>query len=191
MDLIKEKFLNQLWDKTKKKFEESIQMLEENRKRFENEVTSSINEKMEELCEQYKLMNHEEPQHVVISYMRSSLIDGYPWYQINMYDKDFFYSDRETAVWLKIPKLENCLLQIVKIVDSEFAKQTRVEEYFKDDFLFTYGDLYHNWLAKHITSILSSHVLSADWESFYSHNNVCISFGEYKNQVNKIFDWGN
>lgn len=189
MDLIKENFLSGLWDKTTDIFESSVRQLDQNSKIFENEISFRLNEQMGKLCKQYQLTAKEPPRYVVISYLRSSLLDRYPWYEIDMYDKDYFYSDKEWSVWLEVPELSECLSRIMDIVHSEFQKQTRVEEYYEEEFLVTYGDKYHNWFMGHISSILNRHILSENWISFYSQNSICISFGEYKNQVIRIFDW--
>lgn len=187
VDLIKDKFLKQLWDKTSEIFNMVIQNLENQELLFSEELVSELNSQIKLLRDNYSELALLPPKYITISYLRSSLFDGYPWFQISMYDKDYFYSGRECSVWLKVPILTECLSEIMDEVNQAFRNQTRVEEFYKDEFLIIYGDQLYQWLRRRMRKMIEIHVFAADWESFYIKNEISIMFGEYKNQLVRIF----
>lgn len=190
MDIIKEKFLKQLWEKTEAMYENEMADLKQQGKMKEDKIADGINTQMKALLDIYEKSTENQPRYLIIWYLQSSLLDGYPWYQLNLYDDDYLYSDREYGVWLEIPLLAEHLSRIMDVVREEFQKQTRAETYYIDQFLMVYGEKFHQWLLEHIYGIMRKHLHAEKWEDFYVKNKMCIYIGDYRNQVSRVFGWG-
>lgn len=190
MDMIREQFLKQLWEKTEAIYDMELSDLKQNGEAEESKIVDRINIQMKILRNIYEKYTGNPPRYLVISYLRSSLLDGYPWYQLHLYDEEYYYSGRECGVWLDIPMLAERLLRIMDVVRGEFQKQTRVEEYYVDCFFMAYGEKFHQWMMEHIFEIMRRHLLTGQWEEFYAKNKMSIYIGDYRNKTSRVFGWG-
>ncbi len=190
MDKIKEQFLARVWEAAEDVYRKQTALLKQQEEALEDDTAGGMSARMGELAALYGTLQEKQPRYMVISYMRSSLADGYPWYRLNLYDEDYFDSDGECGVWLEVPALAQCLGRIMDMVGEEFRKQTRVEEYYMDPVLKAYGEKLHGWMLEHIYEITRKHLLMDHWERFYSKNRMNILIGDYRNHATRVFGWG-
>lgn len=190
MDIIGERFLKKLWEKSEAIYRQQMNGLSQSEDEVENKIAEGINAQMKSLLGMYENSTENPPRYLIISFLRSSLIDGYPWYKLILLDEDYFYSDHEYSIWLKVPMLAESLSRIMIMVNEEFQKQTRVETYHMDQILMAYGDKFNLWMVEHIYDIIRKHLMSDRWEDFYIKNKMSILIGDYRNKVSRVFNWG-
>lgn len=189
MDVIEERFLKKLWEMTDIRYENQIAGLNQQRDIVENKIAEKINAQMKVLLGIYENSTENPPRYLIISYLRSSLLDGYPWYKLILLDEDYFCSGYEYSAWLDAPMLVEYLSSIMNMVNEEFQKQMRVETYHVDQFLMVYGEKFNLWMVEHIFEIIRKHLMSDRWEDFYIKNKMHILIGDYRNEVSSVFDW--
>lgn len=189
MNRFQEQFLKQLWKKTEEMYEEEIGKLNQNQEEMENHIASELNRQLKLLTELYHNSWKKEPRYLVISFLRTSCLDGFPWYQIRLLDEDYFYSDQEWAVWLDVPIVSSGFYNIMDFVREELRNEIRMEGYFIDSFFSEYREKFHQWMSKHIHEIMRKHVLWGKWEGFYAKHNMRILFGDYQNTFDCVMNW--
>ena len=89
-----------------------------------------------------------------------------------------------------IPEISEPLYKAVDELAVKFEKQSKVESYYLDEIVHTYGDGLHGWFMNHIPQISRYHLMEYNWREFYSSNGMCIWAGEYRHQIKRIFKWG-
>ena len=136
MDIRKETFLEKMKKEAEQGIEEIRKDLEQRSEELEETIGKGLTIQMEKLKEKYYKSSQEAPCHVVLSYLRSSLLDQYPMYLAAMYDEEFFFSREEWSVMWRIPELEEPFYEQMDKLAEGFARQTRVEGYYLDELLF-------------------------------------------------------
>lgn len=149
----------------------------------------SMTEQMKLLKEMYDRDISAPACHVVISYMRTGLLDRQPLYSLAMYDESFFFSEKEHLVMWDIPEISDALYTIIDEAKEAFLGQTKIPIYYLDELLFTYGDRFNEWFMEHIPHVIGCHLADQNWLGFYQKNAIRISAGEYRDRVKKIFEW--
>lgn len=190
MDIRKETFLEKMKKEAEQGIEEIRKDLEQRSEELEKTIGKGLTIQMEKLKEKYYKSSQEAPCHVVLSYLRSSLLDQYPMYLAAMYDEEFFFSREEWSVMWRIPELEEPFYEQMDKLAEGFARQTRVEGYYLDELLFFCGDQMHQWFMEHAPQIIRHHLMADGWREFYGEQGMCIWAGEYRHQIRRIFKWG-
>ena len=190
MHIRKEAFLEKMKKEAEQGIEEIRKNLEQRSKEMEEAIGKGLTIQMEKLKEKYYQSSQAAPCHVVLSYLRSSLLDRYPMYLAAMYDEEFFFSREEWSVMWRIPELEEPFYEQMDKLAEAFAKQTRVEGYYLDELLLFCGDQMHQWFMEHAPQIIRHHLMADGWREFYGEQGMCIWAGEYRHQIRRIFKWG-
>jgi hypothetical protein len=190
MEEKKIEILKEIKSEADTRFEEVLGYLEEDSAELESILGKALTVQMEELRDHYYSLENSTPCHMVISYLRTALLDRHPLYSVAMYDEDFYFSRRECLVMWDIPEISEPLYKAVDELAVKFEKQSKVESYYLDEIVHTYGDGLHGWFMNHIPQIIRNHLMEYNWREFYSSNGMCIWAGEYRHQIKRIFKWG-
>lgn len=189
MDNIGKKFLEEVKNESEIQCESLIAELEQQVDQLIEMLGKSLTERMEVLRKKYECSSSGPPRYVVISYLRTGLLDRNPLYCVAMYNEAFLLSEKECLVMWDIQELSEPLYKIMDMVAERFQKQAKAPAYHLDELMFIYGGRFCEWFMKYLPQIIGCHLKEGDWLAFYKHNSIRISAGEYRNKVRRIFEW--
>ncbi len=186
---------NSLFDRIKREadlqYDELVCKLEQQAPVLENRLGKSLTEHMKILRDRYDYSSINPARHVVISYLRTGLLDRHPLYLIAMYDQTYLFSENEYTVMWDIPGISNMPYEIADRSIKNFQDQIKVEvqAYYWEKILFLYAERFNDWFMKHMPDIIGCHLADRGWKEFYAENAIRISAGEYRNHIKRIFEW--
>lgn len=189
MDKFGQNFFESLKKELSIEYECLIAELDQQSSELVDLLGESLTVQMENLKKLYECSSHGPACHVVISYLRTGLLDRHPLYSIAMYDDAFLLSENECAVMWDIPEISNTLYKIIDKATERFQRQSKVPSYYLDEIIANYSDQLNEWFMKYLPQIIGSHLNSGDWKAYYKQNSMRISAGEYRNNVKRIFEW--